>query len=74
VLCLFVAAAVLFYAGAQPQISRWGSTERERSAAWPGDDLIADPGFVWTNAVTIDRRAAEVWPWVLQLGQGRGGL
>jgi hypothetical protein len=30
--------------------------------------------LVWTNAVTIDRPAAEVWPWVTQLGQGRGGL
>jgi hypothetical protein len=74
VLGVFVAAAALFYAGAQPQVSRWGSTAGERSAAWPGDELIADPGFVWTNAITIDRPAAQVWPWVLQLGQGRGGL
>ena len=39
-----------------------------------GDDLVPDPGFVWTNAVTVDRPAADVWPWVAQLGQGRGGL
>jgi hypothetical protein len=74
VLGLFVAAAALFYLGAQPQVSGWGSTESERSATWPGDELIAGPAFEWTNAVTVDRPAAEVWPWVLQLGQGRGGL
>jgi hypothetical protein len=55
-------------------VSRWGSTGSERATAWPGDASIADPAFVWTNAITIDRPAADVWPWVLQLGQGRGGL
>jgi hypothetical protein len=43
---VLVAAAALFYAAAQPQVSGWGSTEGERSAAWPGDELIADPAFV----------------------------
>lgn len=64
----------LLYAAAQPQVSRWGSTEVERSAVWPGDELTPDAGFVWTNAITIDRPVAEVWPWVLELAQGRGGL
>jgi hypothetical protein len=74
VLGLFVAAGAVFYAGAQPQVSGWGSTERERSAVWPGDQLKPDPAFVWTNAVTINRPASDVWPWVQQLGQDRGGL
>jgi hypothetical protein len=49
-------------------------TGAELHRAWPGDDLVPDPGLVWTNAVTIDRPASDVWPWVAQLGQGRGGL
>jgi hypothetical protein len=59
---------------AEPQVARWGSTKTERRACWPGDELVDDPGLVWTNAVTIDRPASEVWPWIAQLGQGRGGL
>jgi hypothetical protein len=51
-----------------------GSTEAELRAGWPGDELVDRPGFVWTNAVTIDRPASKVWPWIAQLGQGRGGL
>jgi hypothetical protein len=27
-----------------------------------------------TNAITIHAPAAQVWPWLVQLGQGRGGL
>jgi hypothetical protein len=29
---------------------------------------------VWTNAITIQAPAARIWPWLVQLGQGRGGL
>ena len=29
---------------------------------------------MWTNAITIQAPAALVWPWLVQLGQGRGGL
>jgi hypothetical protein len=33
------------------------------------------PGPIWeaTRAVTIDASAAQVWPWVAQMGYGRGG-
>jgi hypothetical protein len=35
---------------------------------------VAQPSFVWTNAITIKAPAGEIWPWLVQLGQGRGGL
>ena len=47
---------------------------RNTRATWPGDRLLARPDYVWTNAVTIERPAEQVWPWLVQLGQGRGGL
>jgi hypothetical protein len=46
----------------------------EHQATWPGDRLLGRPGYVWTNAITIQRPAEQVWPWLVQLGQGRGGL
>jgi hypothetical protein len=58
----------------QPRINRWGATDDEHRATWPGDEFVRSPGLVWTNAITIERPADEVWPWVTQLGQGRGGL
>ena len=50
------------------------SPTRNTRATWPGDRLLARPDYVWTNAVTIERPAEQVWPWLVQLGQGRGGL
>lgn len=57
-----------------PRLRSWGATPSELAQEWPGDELVPRPGFVWTNAVTINGSAESVWPWVNQLGQGRGGL
>jgi hypothetical protein len=71
---LTAGACAAFYAAAERPLRRWGATEAELRRSWPGDDLVTDPAYTWTNAVAIERPAAEVWPWLVQLGQGRGGL
>jgi hypothetical protein len=38
----------------------------------PGDDLVPDPGYEHTRDVRAP--AEEVWPWLAQIGQGRGGF
>ncbi|HEY1346519.1 MAG TPA: hypothetical protein VGF54_16140 [Streptosporangiaceae bacterium] len=53
---------------------RWGASAQELAGSLPGDELIAKPGLTATRAVTIRAPAARVWPWLAQLGQGRGGL
>jgi hypothetical protein len=53
---------------------RWGATEEECDAILPGDDLIANPDLVATRAITVPALADRVWPWIVQLGQGRGGF
>ena len=60
-------------AGRQRQL-RWGATELELQQSLPGDDLIAHPDLSATRAITVHAPAARVWPWVAQLGQGRGGF
>jgi hypothetical protein len=71
---LLLLTGVVYILVARPRIHQWGATDREHQATWPGDQLVARPGFVWTNAITIRAPAAQVWPWLVQLGQGRGGL
>jgi hypothetical protein len=39
----------------------------------PGDELVAAPSTRLTDAVSIERSAPEVWPWLLQMGQDRAG-
>ena len=54
--------------------NRWGATDAEAAAALPGDDLVAEPRLGYTRAVTVDAAPEAVWPWLAQIGQGRGGL
>jgi hypothetical protein len=53
---------------------RWGATGQEAGEPVPGDDLITDPDLVATRAIAIGAPADQVWPWIAQLGQGRGGF
>ncbi len=54
--------------------NRWGATEEEVGRTLPGDDLVPQPDLGYTHAITIHARAADIWPWLVQMGQGRGGL
>ena len=71
---LAVAAAALSY----PTLFRrpcltWGATPEEAARELPGDDLLADPDIISTRAITIGAPPAAVWPWLVQMGSGRGG-
>lgn len=50
------------------------ATSQEHGESLPGDDLVADPAIVSTRAVTIDAPPEEVWSWLVQIGQDRGGM
>jgi hypothetical protein len=51
----------------------YGSTAAERAAWLPGDDIILDPCVTTDHAITIDAPPSAVWPWLVQMGWGRGG-
>jgi hypothetical protein len=53
---------------------RWGASAQECGASLPGDDLIVSPDLTATRAITVRASAGQVWPWIAQLGQGRGGF
>ena len=53
---------------------RWGATGAEVRTALPGDRLLAEADLTATRAVTIHTTGVRVWPWLAQLGQGRGGF
>jgi hypothetical protein len=53
---------------------RWGATDEDLDATLAGDDLIANPDLMATRAITVHAVPSQVWPWIAQLGQGRGGF
>ncbi len=60
---------ILGYLAMRPLYLNWGATAAEISQAMPGDLN----GARWTRAITVDAPPAEIWPWLVQWGQGRGG-
>ena len=67
------AAAVL---GLQAVHARrnWGATADEIDPALPGDELVPGPAENTTLGVSIAAPAEKVWAWLVQIGQGRGGM
>ena len=51
----------------------WGVDPREAARALPGDDLLAAPTSVDTRGISIAAPPEAVWPWLPQMGYGRGG-
>ena len=67
-------AVTAYFLLARPRLLRWGASIQERGAFLPGDDLIESPDLTATRAITVRASADRVWPWIAQLGQGRGGF
>jgi hypothetical protein len=59
---------------ARPWQLRWGATAEEASTTLPGDHLVPDAAYVTTRAITVRAPAVAIWPWLVQLGQGRAGF
>jgi hypothetical protein len=62
------------WATLRPRIMSWGASPDEAVRALPGDDLVDNPLYVTTRATTVNAPPAAVWPWLVQLGQNRGGF
>jgi hypothetical protein len=65
---------LLYYFVARPYQSTLGATKDEVNQPMPGDELISEPDFLATRAITINGTPDEVWPWLLQMGHNRAGF
>jgi hypothetical protein len=64
----------VYLAAIHPWMCHYGSTPAERRMPLPGDDLVPNPAYVTTRAITIRVPPDRVWPWLAQIGQGRAGF
>src|ERR1051326_3650364 len=51
----------------------WGARPDEVSRELPGDELLPGAGLVTTRAITVKAPPEAIWPWLVQMGSGRGG-
>jgi hypothetical protein len=75
----WLAAILAFVSVAYPTMvrpwqQRWGATREEIARRMAGDDDVKYPVEVITRAVTVGARPKQIWPWLLQMGNQRGGL
>lgn len=61
-------AALIWYQG-----RRRGATDQEVNAPLPGDDIVPHPMLETTHAISIHASAADIWPWLVQMGDDRAG-
>jgi hypothetical protein len=69
------AGAIALYASVlRPRIQWLGTSNEERTATYPGDDLIPGGRRYGAMATTIAAPPERIWPWLLQMGCDRAGF
>jgi len=65
--------AVIVIALLTPWMDRWGATDEEIAATFPGDELVPQPASFVNRAVTIHASPEQIYPWIIQLDARKGG-
>jgi hypothetical protein len=71
---LALAAVPAYMLVVRPWQLRWGATDEEVKMPLLGDGIVEGPHFEATRGVSIAAPPEQVWPWIAQLGSGRGGF
>lgn len=69
---LIVLAVIVTFA-LLPWMDRWGATDEEIAASFPGDELVPEPASFVNRAITINAAPEYIYPWIVQLDATRGG-
>ena len=67
------ALAAIYRRFLREPVLNWGATAEEAARRLPGDELLEHADIVATRATTVNAPASAIWPWLVQMGPGRGG-
>jgi hypothetical protein len=67
------AGALVYFRFLRDWHLHWGATADEVNGEVAGDELMPDPDLVATRVVEVDAPPSAIWPWLVQMGPGRGG-
>lgn len=70
----WLGVGVVYDTFVRPWMLEWGSTAAERAMALPGDDVPDETMTHHTRGLTIHAPPGAVWPWLVQIGDRRGGF
>lgn len=74
IVLIFAALLFAYVVAIRPWHLRWGATHLDFIARLPGDAISPRSSAQVTHAVNIDAPPEKIWPWILQIGQDRGGF
>jgi hypothetical protein len=57
----------------EPWYHEWGVVEGDADRTLPGDDIVPEATVSDTRSIEIAAPPEAVWPWLAQMGFGRGG-
>ncbi|MEV3901515.1 hypothetical protein AB0K11_04255 [Mycobacterium sp. NPDC050551] len=69
-----VGVYAMYRAELWPRLQTWGALDEEIVAELPGDEFVRPGVARTTRAATIDAPRQDIWPWIAQIGEGRGGF
>lgn len=71
-LAVIALLSIIHHFVVRPWFLDWGAPQKIRSLSLPGYELVQGKGH--TRAVLIEAPSQEIWPWIVQIGQDRGGM
>lgn len=69
---IFALILIVYHLAIRPSMLEWGAPSKIQNLALSGDYLTG--GRMRTRSVLIHATPQKVWPWIVQLGQERGGF
>jgi hypothetical protein len=73
-LIFYVLIISVYWIFIRPVHISWGATAAEQQMKMPADELISSNRVVSTRAINIHAAKENIWPWIAQTGQNRGGF
>jgi len=74
VLCWLLIIYVALVVALRQWNVEWGTTAADRASHLPGDEVVPVAHYRIDHGITINAPATDVWPWLIQIGQDRGGF
>jgi hypothetical protein len=67
-------AAALYWFPLRRWFTRWGTRPTDLTRVMTGDAAVRRPSYSATLAVRVAALPEDIWPWLVQIGNQRGGL
>jgi len=69
-----IIALVALFVTARKYMITWGTAQDDLTQPYSADTLIDNVVTVSTRKILIKTTPEKIWPWLVQMGQGRGGF